>query len=288
MKEMEKRKTMLVVAIGAIIGSLLLIGSVKADADVFVGVATDGDVNLDTSVETNGSVSITIDGTNYPAELENTNNRIDAVLTLEDLTYAVKMSIDYINGAVKDVPSRWLQFVAELDKYFATDKDAAYLNDRINTLEQQNFMLSVRLEALENTMEDLNGDAYCQNKIDVMAKYGLTGVKCGKNSTWYYNTDKGSNGQTGIIGITPIYETTTTLPPCVENWTCSDWTECKNGTQSRECVDMNQCDTTEGKPAESQNCVEPKPQPKMTGPIMGTLAGMFTTMTTNPIMLWIH
>lgn len=39
---------------------------------------------------------------------------------------------------------------------------------------------------------------------------------------------------------------------CEENWTCSEWSKCKNGTQIRICTDLNQCNTTKRK--EKRKC----------------------------------
>ncbi|MFA6594142.1 MAG: right-handed parallel beta-helix repeat-containing protein [Candidatus Buchananbacteria bacterium] len=52
------------------------------------------------------------------------------------------------------------------------------------------------------------------------------------------------------------YEFGGTLPPvCVESWSCADWSVCSGGTQTRTCVDSNNCGTTDSKPAVSQTCV---------------------------------
>jgi len=42
---------------------------------------------------------------------------------------------------------------------------------------------------------------------------------------------------------------------CVENWQCTEWSDCVNGTQIRTCNDINNCNTTENKPLENQSCV---------------------------------
>ncbi len=41
---------------------------------------------------------------------------------------------------------------------------------------------------------------------------------------------------------------------CLENWNCTTWTECINNTKTRNCIDLNNCDTTEDKPATTQDC----------------------------------
>jgi hypothetical protein len=45
-------------------------------------------------------------------------------------------------------------------------------------------------------------------------------------------------------------EPTSGMPiPCIENWQCSLWRPCSNGIQTRECIDLNDCGTTENKPS---------------------------------------
>ena len=42
---------------------------------------------------------------------------------------------------------------------------------------------------------------------------------------------------------------------CIENWTCTEWSECyPNGTQYRKCIDLNNCGTTKNKPIEVRSC----------------------------------
>jgi hypothetical protein len=84
-----------------------------------------------------------------------------------------------------------------LDSYFASDKDTRYLLDRVNKLD-------LRVEALENTMNDVASDAYCKGKLKVMLDYGLQGVKC--NDTTYFNHHYSPTGEEMIIGITPVNE----------------------------------------------------------------------------------
>jgi PGF-pre-PGF domain-containing protein len=45
--------------------------------------------------------------------------------------------------------------------------------------------------------------------------------------------------------------------PCTENWTCSEWANCKDGSQTRVCTDSNDCGSVEQKPVEAQVCEKP-------------------------------
>ncbi len=46
---------------------------------------------------------------------------------------------------------------------------------------------------------------------------------------------------------------------CTENWTCTAWSACSGGTQSRTCTDENNCPNPTSKPAESQSCTVSTP-----------------------------
>ncbi len=42
--------------------------------------------------------------------------------------------------------------------------------------------------------------------------------------------------------------------PCVENWSCADWSNCINEKQTRTCTDSNSCGTTTTEPILTQAC----------------------------------
>jgi hypothetical protein len=43
-------------------------------------------------------------------------------------------------------------------------------------------------------------------------------------------------------------------PVCNENWNCSEWSECSEGTQKRICTDRNNCSIYKNEPPASRNC----------------------------------
>ncbi len=55
---------------------------------------------------------------------------------------------------------------------------------------------------------------------------------------------------------TPISITITEQATCTESWSCTAWSTCENGTQTRTCTDNNDCGTTNNKPTETQTCFE--------------------------------
>lgn len=57
---------------------------------------------------------------------------------------------------------------------------------------------------------------------------------------------------TNTVVFTKI--STSPAPTCTESWSCTSWSTCTAGTQTRTCTDANNCGTTDTKPAESQSC----------------------------------
>jgi hypothetical protein len=43
---------------------------------------------------------------------------------------------------------------------------------------------------------------------------------------------------------------------CEEEWSCSEWTECRDGIQTRYCRDLNDCGTTIQRPPSERQCEE--------------------------------
>jgi hypothetical protein len=95
------------------------------------------------------------------------------------------------------------------------------------------------------------GDGYCDpgenclNSIDCTCP---SGQNCGSDGNCFtpQTTSGGGGGFSGGGGGLPS--------TCVENWTCTDWSECTAGTQTRTCTDLKKCGTTKSKPSETQSC----------------------------------
>lgn len=65
------------------------------------------------------------------------------------------------------------------------------------------------------------------------------------------DTSSGGGGGGGGSGNTRLSSGSS----CVENWVCSNWTECSvDGTQTRVCTDQNNCGTIQLKPVNGRTC----------------------------------
>ncbi|MFH1587529.1 MAG: hypothetical protein ABID38_06765 [Candidatus Diapherotrites archaeon] len=97
------------------------------------------------------------------------------------------------------------------------------------------------------------------------------------DSSWGYATDFGAYGvkpwEMLVIGFpeeteahwiwassgeVAYFRKTFTLidEECDEEWSCTEWTECINETQNRECTDSNKCGEISSRPSQEQICLE--------------------------------
>ena len=152
-----------------------------------------------------------------------------------DLVAIVREAINWLIVGGDSVYANAKELGTLLDSYFATDRDVWILSNKIKQLE-------MRIEALERTTEKTAAEEYCDTKLEMMDEYDLTNVKCGTNSTIYWNAD-------GFEGYDII-----AYNDCSEDWVCTDWSECVDGVQVRRCMDREGCGTFFDKPEETQTC----------------------------------
>jgi len=85
----------------------------------------------------------------------------------------------------------------------------------------------------------------------------ITSYSCSNNMVTIPNLE-GIEPSSSSNEIKILYRTETppTSPPkkCTPIWRCYAWSICKNGIQTRNCVDLNNCGTNIGKPITSRSC----------------------------------
>ena len=107
----------------------------------------------------------------------------------------IEGAIDWLFGRNPAPVKEEVDIGNSLDSYFASDKDLLYVLRRVNDL-------TLRVEALENSMDEVASEAYCRGKLKVMMDYGLDGVRC--DDTTYFNHMYTPTGEDLVIGITPV------------------------------------------------------------------------------------
>jgi len=108
-------------------------------------------------------------------------------------------AIDWLLGKDDDPDNYEYELAKLIDEYQRENEYTQELLARI-------IDLQYRVEALENTAESTNAEAYCSGKLEVLEAYGLAGMKCDTNgeTTYYRNhLENPSTGEPLIIGLTP-------------------------------------------------------------------------------------
>jgi hypothetical protein len=98
-------------------------------------------------------------------------------------------------------------------------------------------------------------------------------VSDGQSYTFYYKCND-TSGNVNPTSTTHSFSVASPTPPsqpggggggggafpsCIENWNCSDWSDCINGKETRTCNDVKNCGTTTNRPEEQHKCAAPAP-----------------------------
>lgn len=76
-------------------------------------------------------------------------------------------------------------------------------------------------------------------------------VNANSNANANSNTNTNANANSNVNAT----------PPCTEQWICTEWLSCIDGQQSRTCTDQAACGTESTRPALTQSCTVPIPDP---------------------------
>ena len=104
-----------------------------------------------------------------------------------------------------------------------------------------------------------------KNQNDFSINYTWNLLNDSQNGSGTAETDKNYLNTTSINGSNilelivngSVIDTKLWEPedcPCIENWTCMNWSDCINESQTRNCSDLNNCNTTVEIPLLTQNC----------------------------------
>lgn len=80
-------------------------------------------------------------------------------------------------------------------------------------------------------------------------------------------------GNTSILSNVASKQTAALAQACVPTYTCSDWSACTNGTQTRTCTVTNNCPAGLDQPVGSQTCTSPVPPSDTPGSGSGGAVG---------------
>ena len=102
----------------------------------------------------------------------------------------------------------------------------------------------------------LDGNNYTCSYDSVTNYYTVTGLRYSAVGEYTVPTPKRSGGSSG--GRSSLDRVVSDVVICNENWICDAWSECANGTQTRDCFDASNCGASTQKSRENQNCLMPE------------------------------
>ncbi|RJO58906.1 hypothetical protein C4546_04885 [Candidatus Parcubacteria bacterium] len=81
------------------------------------------------------------------------------------------------------------------------------------------------------------------------------------NQNYYFalKTSDEAGNLSAISNIASKKTAAVSFPLCVENWTCTAWTACTDGQQTRTCTDQAACGTQTNQPTQSRSCSVDQP-----------------------------
>ena len=93
------------------------------------------------------------------------------------------------------------------------------------------------------------GDGSCNNGESCSS----CETDCGSCSSSSSSSSSSSGGGGGGGGSSSS-SSSSTEENCTESWSCTSWSDCESGAETRTCTDSNSCGTEESKPDETQDC----------------------------------
>lgn len=108
---------------------------------------------------------------------------------------------------------------------------------------------------LSVSIENFCGDGICDSGESCSSCPGDCGsCDTGTDSGSDSGSSDNSGGSGGFMAPPSGGDDDSGEDDCTENWSCTGWSECISGKQTRTCADSNRCGTTEEKPEEVRDC----------------------------------
>lgn len=177
------------------------------------------------------------------SNLENSVNsfNIDPTNVKFDYIYAIHTETTYTNITTTSYPS---SAVLTSDFFEPANLSSFGLLEKTEELNSQSILYEYTTDDINyNTITDFNLSYINSPKIKFKVTLNSDTTNTPILSSLvlnYYLTEPGNNQ---------------TNETCTEDWRCSPWETCTEGTQNRECTDLNSCGTILNKPNLVQNCV---------------------------------
>ena len=185
----------LVLFISVVFFSVLFVSFVLADADVYVGIETDGNVNTTTNINNTGDTRVWINGVEwsglpyYIEENEDFWSR-DKGWEARDIEELLDKLTSFMNGEDVELTKDEYNILMYLFAISDNEINSFYQNELTPILDSHKNQIQsniYEIEAFYRTMEKLHPEIYCESRKEVADMYGLKSFKCGLHSKTCYN-----------------------------------------------------------------------------------------------------
>ena len=215
--------------------------------------SSSGTVTADTSVDrTEGNANVTI----YTISSGSTKNI--TILKTDDMAVR-KLSITTKNKITDaKITITKLQSVPSTVSYEPSAKVFNYLSiEKQNVTDSDFEKVIIRFAVTKQWVSDNNVN-YQNIRLyrwsnNVWTEL-TTNYTSNDSTEYFYEASTPGFSTFAIADNNSISEEPLLEQSCTELWSCTAWSECSDGLQTRVCTDDNECGTVTTKPAESQEC----------------------------------
>jgi len=259
----------------------------------FTTPSTQGSYDYTCTVDASGNYSGYNTGTLAYAPFSSSSSPSEGTTPVFEITPYITLAVGKVNITLSSTITTSSKMVADITKY--EDIAIRQLNITVvNSVNKIKIMIT-KLASLPATVpHEIEGKVFHYINIEKInitdADVNTVAIKFAVNKTWLTENSvsdlnitlyRWNNNQWNDLSATKISEDSyevfysavspglsifsvgtkggipeETPVACVESWSCTDWSECLNETQTRTCTDANACGTTVDKPLESQSCGE--------------------------------
>jgi hypothetical protein len=213
----------------------------------------------------------------------NTIIRLD-MITTSNITNASIIITEYNSTPPNATTSTTVTGVSALNKFIEIDVSSE-LNSSLSWFMVYLYYTDSEISAAGLDESSLKLYQY-NNSSNAWTPLSNTGVNTVSNYVWGNLSHLSLFGIFGSAPITPaavggIY----VGGGCTYNWTCTKWSSCINGIQTRVCTNLGSCKDLKGKPLEHQTCevtTPPLPTEKPTEPSTPEVTPVAPSVTTFP------
>jgi len=146
-----------------------------------------------------------------------------------------------------NISSGGFALVVDNNVTFENDTGCAAVSNYINDSD----FICQEIPQIGNGLSDTGDSVILFNGSAKVANFSYNSNIRSTGKSWSLN----ESGSWKLCLATPGFlNNCTTSQTCTQNWSCSSWSSCSNGKQTRTCTDLNNCGNNTGKPDENKSC----------------------------------